>query len=428
MQDVSTTYRFSQRAGRTTPQPISFLMTTALRRPDLISLAAGFVDGRTLPATETAELFKAILHDTPEGRTPLQYDTTAGSLDLRKALVEHLAALDGMSVDEFGASADDLVVTNGSQQLLYLINDVLLDPGDIVICGWPSYFVYTGALSTFGTQVRCVDMDDDGMIPEKLDALLAELAEAGDLPRVKIVYVVDYHQNPTGITLSAQRRPALLDIVKKYSTEHRILLLEDAAYRELGYAGDAPPSIRRFDEDGDTVALVQTFSKPFAPGVKTGYGLLPRDLLDAVLEQKGNQDFGTGHLDQCMLLAALRTGVYQQHVRELRAAYKAKCDALLAALDKYLGDFEPIETTWTRPTGGMYVWLSLPKRFNTGRDGRLFERAVEEGMLYVPGGYCYGPDPTRDVPTHQMRLSFGLAEIEQIDEGVARLARAVKSA
>src|SRR5690606_11457796 len=137
--------------------------------------------------------------------------------------------------------------------------DILVEPGDIVITEWPSYFVYAVALESFGAEVRCVEMDEDGMIPEKLDALLAELAVADQLHRVKIVYTCDYHQNPTGITLSAERRPQVLEIVKRYSTQHRILLLEDAAYRELTYSGDAPPSIKRFDADNQFVALAQTF-------------------------------------------------------------------------------------------------------------------------------------------------------------------------
>ena len=427
MPTTSTAFQLSQRARRTGSSPISHLMAEAIYNPGVISLAAGFVDGHTLPAAETAQLMERVLSDTAQGRLPRQYDTTKGRADLRRLLVDHLAALDGVSPAELDASPDDVVITNGSQQLLFILTDILVDPGDIVICGWPSYFVYTGALATFGAQVRGVAMDADGMIPEALDETLAHLARSGDLPRVKIVYIVDYHQNPTGITLSEARRPRILEIVQRYSAQHRILLMEDAAYRELTFEGEPPPSIKRFDEGNETVALLQTFSKPFAPGVRTGYGLLPRDLVDPVVLQKGNHDFGSSHLNQHLVKAAMESGLYAEHVKSLCAAYATKRDALLAALDRHLGDFEPDATHWTRPTGGMYVWLTLPDRFDTGRDGPLFSAAVAEGVLYVPGAFCYGPDPTRDVPTNQMRVSFGLATAEQIEEGVARLARAIRS-
>jgi len=214
--------------------------------------------------------------------------------------------------------ADDIVVTTGSQQMLFMLTDLIIDPGDIVITEWPSYFVFTGTLESAGAQVRCVDIDDQGMIPEKLDALLAQLTESGDLPRVKMVYTCDYHQNPTGITLSTERRPQILDIVKRYSqhpnADGRILLLEDAAYRELTFEGDPPPSIKKFDTTNEYVALLQTFSKPFSPGLKTGYGLLPQGLVEPVLLQKGNHDFGSNNLSQHLVLAAMKQGVYAEHV------------------------------------------------------------------------------------------------------------------
>jgi 2-aminoadipate transaminase len=218
----------------------------------------------------------------------------------------------------------------------------------------------------------------------------------------------------------------LLQIVQRYSAEHRILLLEDAAYRELTFAGEPPASIKSHDKGNEHVALVQTFSKPFAPGVKTGYGLLPRDLMGPAVAQKGNHDFGSAHLTQHLMLAALRSGLYAQHVAKLRERYAAKCRAMLEALDEHLGGFAPGETRWTKPNGGLYVYLTLPADVDTGRQSRLFSRAIAEGVLYVPGEYCYGPDPTRAIPRNQMRLSFGLAEIDAIREGVRRLAVAIR--
>ena len=426
MSEDSCTFGISQRGGRVGPQPISFLMAQGVENPDVIPLAAGLVDYDTLPTGEVRELLDRMLSEGGAGQAALQYGTTAGLAPLREALLEHMRALDGLAPTDLDAGPDDMLVTSGSQQLLFLLAEVLLDPGDIVITGWPSYFVYTGTLEAGAARVRCVDIDDKGVVPEKLDGLLGELAQAGELPRVKIVYLCTYHQNPTGITRAAERKQAILDIVRKFSGDHRILLLEDAAYREPTYEGSPPASFKVLDRENRFAAVIQTFSKPFAPGLKTGYGLLPRDLIEPVILQKGNHDFGSANLCQHLVLAAMREGVYQRHLETLRTRYAAKRDAMLAALDEHLGDFAPGETSWTHPTGGLYVYLTLPEGIDTGREGRLFDEALAEGVLYVPGEYCYAPDPARSAPRNSMRLSFGVADEEAIREGIARLSRAVK--
>jgi 2-aminoadipate transaminase len=424
---MQTSFGFSQRARRSHKQPIGYLMAQAVTNPSLISLAAGLVDYDTLPGDDSAEVLGELLRDGPRSRAALQYGTTEGLTALREALLSHMADLDGVSSEELGCP-EDMIIATGSQELLYLVTNVLVDPGDIVITGWPSYFVYTGTLESAGASVRCVDMDAYGMIPEALEEVFRRIEREGNLPRVKIVYVVDYHQNPTGLTLSQERRPQILDIVRRYSRDNRILLLEDSAYRELTYEGDAPHSIRRYDEDGQAVAVVQTFSKPFSPGMKTGYGLLPRDLVEPVLIQKGNIDFGSNNLVQHLLLEAIRRGQYARHVEKLRRAYARKRDAMLEALDEELGDFQAADTHWTKPSGGLYVFVTLPSHIDTGTDGALFARCLEEGMLYVPGEFCFGPDPTRDKPRSTLRLSFGVANVEQIREGIRRFGRAVRAA
>lgn len=419
-------FAFSARAARARQQPISFLMSQAVTNPELISLAAGLVDYDTLPGGEAGALLNEMLCDPARARAALQYGTTEGLAELRDELLRHLAALDGLSPADLGASADDVIVASGSQQLLFMLTDILVDPGDVVVTAWPSYFVYTGTLEAAGAQVRCADMDSDGVIPQSLEAVLDQLETDGLLPCVKIVYLVSYHQNPTGITLSADRREPVLEIVRDYSRDHRILLIEDAAYRELTFEGRPPRSIKSYDTANESVALLQTFSKPFSPGLKTGYGLLPRDLVEAVILQKGNHDFGSANLCQHLVLAAMRTGVYERHLDVLRRQYAAKRDAMLAALEEHLGDLAPGRTRWTRPSGGLYIFLTLPEDMDTGRDGALFARAIEQGVLYVPGEYCYGPDPWRDLPRNTIRLSFGVAGIDDIRLGVERLARAIK--
>jgi 2-aminoadipate transaminase len=323
-----------------------------------------------------------------------------------------------------GLSADDILVSTGSQQALYIVADVLLDPGDIVITANPSYFVFTGALQSLGARVLAVPMDDEGMDVEAVGRVLEQLRSRGELPRVKFVYCTSYFDNPTGLTLSTPRRQRLVELVRQFSAAHRILILEDAAYRELRYDGEALPSIKSFDPDNQFTIITQTFSKPFAPGIKLGYTAMPADLLEHVLRQKGSHDFGTSNLCQEIALHAMRGGAYATHLELLKAEYRRKRDATLAALSAHLT--ETPELHWTHPPGGIYVWLTLPPAVNTSRAGRLFERCVRYGVLYVPGEYSFHPDERGRTPNHHMRLCFGQVTMEEIAPGIERLAGAIR--
>ncbi|MBT3278041.1 MAG: PLP-dependent aminotransferase family protein [Phycisphaerales bacterium] len=423
----TSSFGYSAAANRTHRQPISEMMVLALQNPSLVSLAAGLVDYDSLPTQAVRTLADSILSDTDHARAALQYGTTEGYKSLRHELLEHFCRLDETDHAGLGADIDNIVVTSGSQELLYLITQTLIDPGDIVITGYPSYFVYTGTLASAGATVRCCEMDENGVIPESLDALMTELAAAGEIDRLKAIYLVTYHQNPSSITLAEERKPQILEIIEAHqpAVPHKILLMEDAAYRELSYDASAPFSFRKFDTT-DRVAMLQTFSKPLAPGLKLGYGLLPKDLAEQVILQKGNIDFGTCNLAQHITAEALASGIYAKHVAKVRAAYGEKCQVMLDALDAELGEFRPDETTWTRPDGGMYVWLTLPEDIDTGPDSVLCAAALKHGMIYVPGEFCFPNDPGRVKPKSKIRLTFGLASKEQIREGIRRLAVAIK--
>ena len=418
-------FAFSSQARRTQRQPISYLMAQAVENPDVISLAAGLVDGDTLPAREAFDLLGPMLCATPSARAALQYGTTQGLLPLREKVLAHMAALDGLTVADLAGTPDDVVITTGSQQLLFILADILLDPGDVVVTGWPSYFVFTGTLEAAGAHVRCADMDEQGLVPESLERVLAGLEAEGLLPRVRMLYTVSYHQNPTGITLAEGRRPRIVEIVRRFSAEHRILIVEDAAYRELTFEGRPPRSMVCHDRQRRHVALLQTFSKTFAPGLKVGYALVPHELVEPVLLQKGNHDFGSANLCQHVVLAAMENGSYARHVDALRRHYVAKRDAMLDALAEHLDGLPGVR--WTHPSGGLYVFLTLPEGLETHTRGPLFPRALEEGVLYVPGEYCYPPDPTRTTPQNAMRLCYGVCTVEQIRAGIAALARAVRA-
>lgn len=413
---------FSSKALRTPESPISFYMEQAIENPTLISLAAGLVDGASLPVGPVADAAARLLADPRAARAALQYGTTQGYLPLREKIVRHVNTLDSAACGVATYSASDVVVTTGSQQLLYLLAEILLDPGDIVITEAPSYFVYHSVLASGDVRVLTVPMDDEGMRTADLARLLDALDRAGELPRVKLIYVVDYFQNPSGRTLSLERRRELLEIVESYRRQQRILILEDAAYRELRFEGDGLPSIKSLDERNEFVIYAGTFSKPCAPGLKTGYAVMPSELIEPLVRLKGNHDFGSNNLAQFLLDELLQSGAYARHVEYLRGVYRQKRDAMLDALAREFGDLPG--ATWTRPRGGLFVWLSLPETIVTGPGGALIDRAIREGVLYIPGEFGHVSE-TSPKPANEMRLSYGDASVEQIKEGIRRLRRAV---
>lgn len=414
----------SARSLRTGDSPISFFIRKAIEDPSLISLAAGLVDEASLPTADFAAAVSAIMADPSAGRAALQYGSTQGLASLREKVLHHVCAADGVAPAELGLSADDVVLTTGSQQLLYLLGEALCDPGDIVLTEAPSYFVYHDALKSQGVRAVAVPMDAGGMDVDALDATLARHDRAGDLGRVKLIYTIDYFQNPTGLSLAADRRPRLVEIARKYSRAHRILILEDAAYRELRYDGPDVPSVKRFDPRNEFVIYASTFSKPCSPGVKTGYAILPRDLVGPVCDLKGNHDFGSTNVIQHVLDRLMATGAYHRHVEHLRGVYRAKKEAMLRALEAEFADWP--EVTWTEPAGGLYVWLTFPPHLDAGPAGPLVGRAVDEGVLYVPGQYGHVPDANGWVPRNEVRLSFGVAAAEQLTEGIRRLRTACR--
>ena len=414
----------SRRAHWAGGEPIAnLLMAKALAHPELVSLAAAFVDHQTLPVEATAQALDRIWSDPRKARTALQYGTTIGYPPLREALLDRMLEADGRTAAQAKLGVEQVVVTAGSNQLLYLVGDSLLDPGDVVICGAPSYFVILGTLGNLGARAVGVEIDEHGPIPEAIEGALARLDAAGDLARVKLIYVCTYYDNPSGVTVPLERRAALVELAHRWSRAGKIHLVEDSAYRELRYYGDDVPSLRSFDAEGDTVIQVGSFSKTFSPGVRVGWGMLPRGLVEPVASAKGNLDFGSPSLNQVLMATVLEMGLFDPHVKELRALYRGKIDATLEAADEFLAPIGRVE--WVRPTGGHYVWLRLPEGIDTGVDGPLFDLAAEEGVLYVPGEFCY-PREGEPVPKNMLRLSFAFPSCENVRKGVEALGRAIR--
>jgi 2-aminoadipate transaminase len=412
----------SQLGQRIEPPSISWLMQTALAHPNLISLAAGFTDNESLPVVEVRDLLADILKSEKVGQPALQYGSTQGDPLLRELTSRHLTKVDRVPAASEAYAAARMIISNGSQQMLYMVTEALCDTGDIVLVEDPTYFVYLGILQSHGIEARGVQMQQDGLDLEHLESVLQSLKKSGKLRRVKALYTVSYFQNPTGITLSFEKKVKALKLLKRYERDagHPIYLLEDAAYRELRFKGEDVQTALAIPGSKDRVIYAGTYSKPFATGTRVGFGILPEPVFTAVLRIKGNHDFGTSNLLQQLLARALKSGAYDQHLAELRKRYGRKAAVMAMAMREHF----PTSVKWMEPEGGLYFWARLPRGTSAGMKSKLFESAMENDALYVPGELCYAKDPTRRKPNSEMRISFGSASEKNIRTGIERLAKA----
>jgi 2-aminoadipate transaminase len=370
--------------------------------------------------------------------------------------------------DEKIYSPERLLIASGSQQLLYMTTEALCDEGDIVLVEDPTYFVYLSILQSRGLRARAVRLERDGLDLAHLERVLQSLRRNGELRRVKLFYLVSYFQNPTGVTTSFQKKCGLLKLLKKFerAAGHPIYLLEDAAYRELCFQKDSkaqssvstpsprpsgeragargfefettglltPPLSSLRGREGEVKSALAapgaaerliyagTFSKPFATGVRVGYGILPKPLFTAVKHIKGNHDFGTSNLLQHLVARALASGIYRRHVARLQKRYAHKARVMKLAIEKHF----PPAVEWWEPEGGLYFWARLPHGLPTGMKSKVFSTALKNDVLYVPGEICYADDPARRKPNHEMRISFGSASEKDICEGIKRLGKVLR--
>jgi len=432
--------------GQRTPEPpISWLMHAALSRPKLISLAAGFTDNASLPVAEARAALNQVLRSPKTGQPALQYGITAGDTTLRQLTAEHLHNLDTQASQSFSSSSlvlepkartrtkdDDekvysferLLITSGSQQLLYMTTEALCDEGDIVLVEDPTYFVYLSILQSRGLRARAVRLERDGLDLAHLESVLQSLKRTGELWRVKMIYLVSYFQNPTGVTTSFEKKYGILKLLKKFERDagHPIYLLEDAAYRGLRFAGRDVPSALAADGAADRVIYAGTFTKPFATGARVGYGVLPEPVFTAVKHIKGNHDFGTANLLQQLFVRALASGLYGQQVARLQKRYAHKARVMKLAIKKHF----PPAVEWWEPEGGLYFWARLPRGLPSGVKSKVFQAALKNDVLYVPGEICYAVDAARRKPNHEMRISFGSASEDNIRKGMARLGKVLR--
>lgn len=404
---------FSTLGQRATAPIIARLMDAALERQDLLSLAVGFTDNATLPVAPFAAAVAAL---TAPGRPPepLQYGTNQGRPGLRGLLAARLAREEGWG--EPRVAPDHFMVTNGSQQALYLAMQALCDPGDIVLVDRPSYFVFLELLKGLGLEARSLPVDAAGRLDCRgLDALLAAMLADGSVARLKGVYFVGYFSNPSGRSLPADEKRAL---ARTLAARGLFLpTIEDAAYRQMAFDGSAgAPSILALAEWAAFPRMYAgTLTKPFATGLKVGYACCTdADWRGRMLHLKGHHDFGTAHLNQAVLERVLETGAFDAQLAVLRPSYGRKMRVLHEALAA--GGLAAHGWRWTPPGGGLYLWLTAPAGLDLGMDSAFCRACLDAGVLYVPGELCFGDAPERNTA----RLSFGVLGEAELREAARR--------
>jgi len=373
-------------------------------RPEVVSLAGGMPYLRALPLHDIAALVERVVAE--QGTEALQYSSGQGDPGLREQICTVMSKV-GIT-----AHPDEVVVTAGSQQALDLVTRIFIDPGDVVLVEAPSYVGALGTFRSYQAEVRHVAMDADGLIPAALGEALDDLRREGRSP--KLLYTVASFHNPAGVTLTAQRRTEVLQICR----EAGLLLLEDDPYGLLGFDGPPPRAIRADDPAADTVVYLGSFSKTFAPGLRVGWALAPHAVRDKLVLASEATQLCPSAFAQLTVSAYLRTQPWEEQVKVYREVYRERRDSLLAALEELM----PPGSTWTSPTGGFYVWLTLPEGIDAAQ---MLPLAVSERVAYVPGAAFYAGASLPDEARRSMRLSYCYPEPERIREGVRRLAAVV---
>lgn len=406
--------------GRLAERPvITDIMKVALENPEILSLAAGFTDTRSLPVSFVRDETVALCSG---GGAPeyLQYGTTIGRPGLRRLVAKRFARADGRQSRSY--HPDNVMITNGSQQALYLAMQVLCDPGDIILVENPSYFVFLELLRGLGIEPLGIPVDSDGRIdPDGFAVLLNRLKGENRLSRVKGVYIDSWYSNPSTRCLDNEVKEAIAGVLK--SVDLRAPILEDGAYRDLYFrTPHASASIFALHAFDDFPRLFfGTFDKPFASGLKIGYVICDHaGLFRKMLNIKGHHDFGSSNYTQAILQNAVENGSYDRQIATVRSRYEAKMEILHGTLLQE--GMRGHGWTWPKPDGGMYLWVEGPKNLDLGKDGLFFQSAVKEGVIYIPGGLCFASEG----PTHFMRLSFGVLEREDLIRAGKRLVRVVR--
>jgi 2-aminoadipate transaminase len=392
-------HRFAQRTQRMGSSAIRELLKLT-EQPDLISFAGGLPAPDVFPTEEFREACDRVL--TNFGAQALQYGSTEGYMPLRELIVRHSARY-GINV-----TPENILITSGSQQALDLLGKILINPGDRILVESPTYLGAIQAWSAYGAEYVTVPMDEDGMVTDELENAL----RSGP----KFIYVLPNFQNPTGVTLSVERRAKLIELADRYG----VPIVEDDPYGQLRYEGEHLPPVVVMDSEyrndvgcyHGNVIYLSTFSKILSPGIRLAWVVAPPEVIRKLVQAKQGADLHTSTFNQIVAYEVSRGGFLDKHIKLIRQVYGERRNVMLGAMDAYF----PPGVEWTHPQGGLFLWGILPETLSSAEVLRV---AIEQKVAFVPGSPFY---PTGG-GHNTMRINFSYATPEKIREGIARLGK-----
>ena len=370
-----------------------------IQKPEMISFAGGLPSPLSFPVEEVKEITAHILDS--QGAEALQYGTTEGDPLLREMILERHAA------QGLNANPENLAISTGSQQALDILGKIFIDPGDYVICGLPSYLGGITAFNVYGAKMKGIPFDEKGMRTDMLEEAVQRLTDLGK--KIKFIYIIPDFQNPAGITMPEERRLEILSVAEKYD----LLVLEDSPYRDIRFEGTPQKMVYQLDKSGRVITLC-TFSKIFAPGFRVAWLLGHRDIIDKFIMAKQSADICSPVLLQKIIAEYMQRGLLDRNMEKTIALYRRRRDLMLKCFEKYM----PAGVSWTRPEGGLFLFITLPENINADD---VFTRAVNNNVAFVRGSVFY----CNDTGKNTMRINFSYSSDELIEEGIKRLASVI---
>jgi len=369
--------------------------------PDMISFAGGLPNPLAFPVDIIHNCIESVFKNNIDNA--LQYGTTEGLPQLRNVLAERMR-----DKQNINCQLHDILITSGAQQALFLSALCFLDPGDTYLSSVPTYLGAVQAFSAFESNCESIPMTDDDIDIDCLRRNLNRLHKTGINP--KFLYTVSNFQNPSGETVSLQNRKELLELASEYD----FLIIEDDPYGEIIFDGESIPSIKSFDTKG-RVIYMSTFSKILAPGFRLGWAIASKDILDKLILSKQAADLCTNIFGQYVAYEYIKGGYLDKQLEKIKDLYKTKRDIMINSLKKYF----PKEAKWIIPKGGMFIWITLPKKINTNL---LLRKAIAKKVAYVAGDAFYHDGGNYN----SMRLNFSYSTDKQIIEAIKRLGDVIK--
>ena len=390
-------YIFSDRVQSLKPSAIREIFKYAAD-PTVVSLSAGNPSPEAFPAKEIAEISAKLMAETPIAA--LQYSITEGYTPLREFLTDYMK-----TKHNTGSDSDDILITSGAQQIMDLASKAILNEGDVVICENPSFIGSLNTFRSYNARLAGVTVESDGMNVEELEQTLK------NEPRARFIYTIPNFQNPAGVTMSLEKRQAVYELAKKYG----VLIIEDNPYGDLRFRGEFLPNIKSFDTDG-IVIYAGSFSKVISPGMRVGYTIAPKPIVQKMVVCKQGQDVHTNIWSQIVCHRFITEYDFDAHLARLRSIYKKKAEYAMELLDKHLAP----KITYHKIDGGLFIWCDLPKNVDTAE---FCMKAVQNKVCVVPGT-AFMANPTDE--THSFRINFSTPTDEQLKKGIEILGEMAK--